>query len=138
MEHGGGGSSWQNHVSFHYENVSVTAFLFPLSVNIYFLMSLGTELTFNYNLDCLGNGRTECHCGAENCSGFLGVRPKVSCVGTRSRRGSVHKARSRPSMAMERESRLVGAWFDLQTFACVYPDLRLFLMKQILVKSVRF
>uniref|UniRef100_A0A7M4DYU9 Histone-lysine N-methyltransferase NSD3 n=1 Tax=Crocodylus porosus TaxID=8502 RepID=A0A7M4DYU9_CROPO len=38
----------------------------------------GMELTFNYNLDCLGNGRTECHCGAENCSGFLGVRPKVS------------------------------------------------------------
>ncbi|KAL4609557.1 histone-lysine N-methyltransferase NSD3-like [Arapaima gigas] len=40
----------------------------------------GTELTFNYNLDCLGNGRTSCHCGAENCSGFLGVRPKSSVV----------------------------------------------------------
>ncbi|KAJ8285951.1 hypothetical protein GJAV_G00032840 [Gymnothorax javanicus] len=39
-----------------------------------------TELTFNYNLDCLGNGRTSCHCGAENCSGFLGVRPKSSVV----------------------------------------------------------
>ncbi|TRY57703.1 hypothetical protein DNTS_025920 [Danionella cerebrum] len=34
------------------------------------------ELTFNYNLDCLGNGRTSCHCGSENCSGFLGVKPK--------------------------------------------------------------
>ncbi|KAG9330431.1 hypothetical protein JZ751_025345 [Albula glossodonta] len=34
------------------------------------------ELTFNYNLDCLGNGRTTCQCGEENCSGFLGVRPK--------------------------------------------------------------
>ncbi|KAM5278148.1 histone-lysine N-methyltransferase NSD3 isoform 1-T2 [Hipposideros larvatus] len=40
----------------------------------------GKELTFNYNLDCLGNGRTECHCGADNCSGFLGVRPKSACV----------------------------------------------------------
>ncbi|XP_075063136.1 histone-lysine N-methyltransferase NSD3 isoform X4 [Mixophyes fleayi] len=40
----------------------------------------GTELTFNYNLDCLGNGRTECHCGADNCSGFLGVRPKSACA----------------------------------------------------------
>ncbi|CAH2275181.1 histone-lysine N-methyltransferase NSD3 isoform X1 [Pelobates cultripes] len=40
----------------------------------------GTELTFNYNLDCLGNGRTECHCGEENCSGFLGVRPKTACA----------------------------------------------------------
>uniref|UniRef100_A0A6I8NFM8 Nuclear receptor binding SET domain protein 3 n=1 Tax=Ornithorhynchus anatinus TaxID=9258 RepID=A0A6I8NFM8_ORNAN len=38
----------------------------------------GMELTFNYNLDCLGNGRTECHCGADNCSGFLGVRPKTA------------------------------------------------------------
>ncbi|KAM8974282.1 histone-lysine N-methyltransferase NSD3 isoform 2-T2 [Pelodytes ibericus] len=40
----------------------------------------GTELTFNYNLDCLGNGRTECHCGEDNCSGFLGVRPKTACA----------------------------------------------------------
>ncbi|XP_036384462.1 histone-lysine N-methyltransferase NSD3-like isoform X1 [Megalops cyprinoides] len=39
-----------------------------------------TELTFNYNLDCLGNGRTSCQCGAENCSGFLGVRPKSAVV----------------------------------------------------------
>ncbi|KAM9194813.1 histone-lysine N-methyltransferase NSD3 isoform 1-T1 [Dugong dugon] len=42
----------------------------------------GMELTFNYNLDCLGNGRTECHCGAANCSGFLGVRPKSACAST--------------------------------------------------------
>uniref|UniRef100_A0A8C9T3K7 Histone-lysine N-methyltransferase NSD3 n=1 Tax=Scleropages formosus TaxID=113540 RepID=A0A8C9T3K7_SCLFO len=40
----------------------------------------GTELTFNYNLDCLGNGRTSCHCGAENCSGFLGVQPRSAVV----------------------------------------------------------
>uniref|UniRef100_A0A673ZJL8 Histone-lysine N-methyltransferase, H3 lysine-36 specific n=2 Tax=Salmo trutta TaxID=8032 RepID=A0A673ZJL8_SALTR len=37
----------------------------------------GVELTFNYNLECLGNGKTVCKCGAPNCSGFLGVRPKV-------------------------------------------------------------
>lgn len=37
----------------------------------------GTELTFNYNLECLGNGKTVCKCGSANCSGFLGVRPKV-------------------------------------------------------------
>ncbi|TSP90471.1 Histone-lysine N-methyltransferase, H3 lysine-36 and H4 lysine-20 specific [Bagarius yarrelli] len=36
----------------------------------------GIELTFNYNLECLGNGKTVCKCGAPNCSGFLGVRPK--------------------------------------------------------------
>ena len=35
-------------------------------------------MTFNYNLDCLGNEKTVCRCGAPNCSGFLGDRPKVS------------------------------------------------------------
>ena len=40
----------------------------------------GTELTFNYNLDCLGNEKTVCRCEAPNCSGFLGVRPKVSFI----------------------------------------------------------
>lgn len=34
-------------------------------------------MTFNYNLECLGNEKKACVCGAENCSGFLGVRPKV-------------------------------------------------------------
>ncbi|KAM9477375.1 histone-lysine N-methyltransferase NSD2 isoform 2-T3 [Clarias gariepinus] len=38
----------------------------------------GTELTFNYNLDCLGNEKTICRCGAPNCSGFLGDRPKIT------------------------------------------------------------
>ncbi|XP_063313745.1 histone-lysine N-methyltransferase NSD2 isoform X1 [Pelobates fuscus] len=38
----------------------------------------GEELTFNYNLDCLGNEKTICRCGAPNCSGFLGDRPKNS------------------------------------------------------------
>lgn len=41
-------------------------------------LSTGTELTFNYNLDCLGNEKTVCRCGASNCSGFLGDRPKVA------------------------------------------------------------
>lgn len=43
-----------------------------------FFSITGTELTFNYNLDCLGNEKTVCRCGAPNCSGFLGDRPKVS------------------------------------------------------------
>lgn len=37
----------------------------------------GTELTFNYNLHCVGNRRTTCNCGSDNCSGFLGVQPTV-------------------------------------------------------------
>ena len=34
----------------------------------------GTELTFDYQLDSLGNEKKECHCGSKNCSGFLGER----------------------------------------------------------------
>ncbi|KAG0428459.1 hypothetical protein HPB47_024549 [Ixodes persulcatus] len=33
----------------------------------------GTELTFNYNLDCRGNERIKCACGASNCSGYMGL-----------------------------------------------------------------
>ncbi|NWX41116.1 NSD2 methyltransferase, partial [Steatornis caripensis] len=48
----------------------------------------GTELTFNYNLDCLGNEKTVCKCGAPNCSGFLGDRPKASNISRDSDRNS--------------------------------------------------
>ncbi|MED6286101.1 hypothetical protein CHARACLAT_002439 [Characodon lateralis] len=40
----------------------------------------GTELTFNYNLHCVGNRRKSCHCGSDNCSGFLGVQPASTRV----------------------------------------------------------
>ncbi|XP_038133153.1 histone-lysine N-methyltransferase NSD3 isoform X2 [Cyprinodon tularosa] len=40
----------------------------------------GTELTFNYNLHCVGNRRMSCHCGSNNCSGFLGVQPASAVV----------------------------------------------------------
>jgi len=40
---------------------------------------VGSELTFNYLLDCYGNEKAVCQCGQPVCSGFLGVRPKV-CV----------------------------------------------------------
>jgi len=39
-------------------------------------IKVGEELCFNYNLDCLGNDKKACKCGAGNCSGYLGVRPK--------------------------------------------------------------
>jgi hypothetical protein len=35
-----------------------------------------TELTFNYNLDCLSNERAICRCGSKKCTGFIGDRPK--------------------------------------------------------------
>ncbi len=39
-----------------------------------------TELTFNYNLDCLSNEKAVCKCGSKNCSGFLGARPNKPVV----------------------------------------------------------
>ncbi|XP_044272222.1 histone-lysine N-methyltransferase NSD3 [Tribolium madens] len=37
----------------------------------------GTELTFNYNLECIGKEKKICHCGAPNCSGYIGVKVKT-------------------------------------------------------------
>nr|XP_023682208.1 histone-lysine N-methyltransferase NSD3-like [Paramormyrops kingsleyae] len=51
----------------------------------------GTELTFNYNLECLGDGRLSCHCGAENCSGFLGMQPKSAVVTEKEEKARISK-----------------------------------------------
>lgn len=51
-----------------------------------------TELTFNYNLHCVGNRRTSCHCGSDNCSGFLGVQPTVRTFTAYNRRKSSSRA----------------------------------------------
>ncbi|XP_031520650.1 histone-lysine N-methyltransferase NSD2 isoform X2 [Papio anubis] len=55
----------------------------------------GTELTFNYNLDCLGNEKTVCRCGASNCSGFLGDRPKTSATLSSEEKGKKTKKKTR-------------------------------------------
>ncbi|XP_010640019.1 histone-lysine N-methyltransferase NSD2 isoform X3 [Fukomys damarensis] len=55
----------------------------------------GTELTFNYNLDCLGNEKTVCRCGASNCSGFLGDRPKTSVSLSSEEKGKKTKKKTR-------------------------------------------
>uniref|UniRef100_A0A182YEQ0 Histone-lysine N-methyltransferase n=1 Tax=Anopheles stephensi TaxID=30069 RepID=A0A182YEQ0_ANOST len=34
----------------------------------------GKELTFNYNLESLGNSKRACLCGAQKCSGFIGEK----------------------------------------------------------------
>ncbi|XP_041928316.1 histone-lysine N-methyltransferase NSD2 [Alosa sapidissima] len=61
----------------------------------------GTELTFNYNLDCLGNEKTVCRCGAPNCSGFLGDRPKNG-------QASEPKTKSTKKKSKRRKSRSEG------------------------------
>lgn len=81
-----------------------------VTVDNHFSCVLGMELTFNYNLDCLGNGRTVCHCGSDNCSGFLGVRPKVSGAGCA-------PAKGREGMRAEGPACLCKCW--LQSLAAL-------------------
>ncbi|XP_068201103.1 histone-lysine N-methyltransferase NSD2-like isoform X2 [Palaemon carinicauda] len=33
-----------------------------------------SELTFNYNLQCVGTEKKKCNCGSSNCSGFIGAK----------------------------------------------------------------
>jgi len=37
----------------------------------------GSELTFNYHMDCFGGEKVRCRCNSSICSRYLGVRPKV-------------------------------------------------------------
>ncbi|XP_072262668.1 histone-lysine N-methyltransferase NSD2 isoform X2 [Pyxicephalus adspersus] len=55
----------------------------------------GEELTFNYNLDCLGNEKTVCRCGAPNCSGFLGDRPKNSSASAQEEKSKKAKKKAK-------------------------------------------
>ncbi|XP_031349604.1 uncharacterized protein LOC116175568 isoform X2 [Photinus pyralis] len=36
-----------------------------------------SEVTFNYNLECIGKEKKICRCGASKCSGFIGVKTKT-------------------------------------------------------------
>ncbi|KAL1490292.1 hypothetical protein ABEB36_013009 [Hypothenemus hampei] len=40
----------------------------------------GSELTFNYYLEVVGQEKKVCKCGADNCSGFIGVKVKMEKV----------------------------------------------------------
>ncbi|KAH9519061.1 Histone-lysine N-methyltransferase nsd2 [Bulinus truncatus] len=55
----------------------------------------GSELTFNYNLECLGNEKKACSCGSDNCSGFLGVRPKTAAASANERKSKELKKKRR-------------------------------------------
>lgn len=84
----------------------------------------GTELTFNYNLECLGNGKTVCKCGAPNCSGFLGVRPKNNPPASEDR-GRKFKRRgrrkSRTVLTKEREDECFSCGDGGQLVSCKKP-----------------
>ncbi|XP_056667660.1 histone-lysine N-methyltransferase, H3 lysine-36 specific isoform X4 [Monodelphis domestica] len=86
----------------------------------------GTELTFNYNLECLGNGKTVCKCGAPNCSGFLGVRPKNHPNPTEEKskklkRRQQVKRRSQGEITKEREDECFSCGDAGQLVSCKKP-----------------
>ncbi|NXY46191.1 NSD1 protein, partial [Ceuthmochares aereus] len=86
----------------------------------------GTELTFNYNLECLGNGKTVCKCGAPNCSGFLGVRPKSQPTITEEKskklkRRPQMKRRSQAEVMKEREDECFSCGDGGQLVSCKKP-----------------
>ncbi|XP_068072231.1 histone-lysine N-methyltransferase, H3 lysine-36 specific isoform X2 [Danio rerio] len=81
----------------------------------------GTELTFNYNLECLGNGKTVCKCGASNCSGFLGVRPKNNPPSDDKGRKLKKKRKSQQEVIKEREDECFSCGDGGQIVSCKRP-----------------
>lgn len=88
-------------------------------------VAAGTELTFNYNLECLGNGKTVCKCGAPNCSGFLGVRPKnnppADDKGRKMKRKGHVKRKSQQELTKEREDECFSCGDGGQMVSCKRP-----------------
>ncbi|XP_047675247.1 histone-lysine N-methyltransferase, H3 lysine-36 specific isoform X2 [Tachysurus fulvidraco] len=85
----------------------------------------GVELTFNYNLECLGNGKTVCKCGASNCSGFLGVRPKnqppSEDKGRKGKKKMSTKRKSQLQVVKEREDECFYCGDGGQIVSCKKP-----------------
>ena len=53
-------------------------------------IAAGAELTFNYQLECKGDEKTACHCGADICSGFLGERAKSLKTMAKDKKDGLH------------------------------------------------
>nr|XP_057919686.1 histone-lysine N-methyltransferase, H3 lysine-36 specific isoform X2 [Doryrhamphus excisus] len=84
----------------------------------------GVELTFNYNLECLGNGKTACKCGAPNCSGFLGVRPKNQPSAEKLKEGKKRvsmKKKTKQEVTKEREDECFSCGDGGQIVSCKKP-----------------
>ncbi|XP_034037134.1 histone-lysine N-methyltransferase, H3 lysine-36 and H4 lysine-20 specific isoform X2 [Thalassophryne amazonica] len=83
----------------------------------------GVELTFNYNLECRSNGKTVCKCGASNCSGFLGVRPKNQPPPEKLKEGKkrAYMRKSKPEVTKEREEECFSCGDGGQIVSCKKP-----------------
>ncbi|XP_018319115.1 uncharacterized protein LOC108732676 isoform X2 [Agrilus planipennis] len=53
-----------------------------------------TELTFNYNLECVGKEKKVCKCGAQTCSGFIGLKFKPESTKKAKKKESLSKKKT--------------------------------------------
>ncbi|XP_034033776.1 LOW QUALITY PROTEIN: histone-lysine N-methyltransferase, H3 lysine-36 and H4 lysine-20 specific-like [Thalassophryne amazonica] len=88
-------------------------------------VTAGTELTFNYNLECWVREDAVCKCGAPNCSGFLGVRPKNNPPsddkGRKLKRRGHHKRKKKVVVTKEREDECFSCGDGGQMVSCKRP-----------------
>ena len=59
----------------------------------------GTELTFNYNLECRGDEKTKCLCNSDNCSGFIGERPSKKKEEKEEKHKETKKRKTKPDFS---------------------------------------
>jgi hypothetical protein len=59
-----------------YQQVKLLNLILISSV-YYSYLFLDSELTFNYNMDCLNNERAICRCGTKSCNGFIGSQKVI-------------------------------------------------------------
>ncbi|PIK36275.1 putative histone-lysine N-methyltransferase NSD2 isoform X2 [Apostichopus japonicus] len=76
----------------------------------------GSELNFNYNLESLGNEKKECRCGASNCSGFIGVRPKTAAAEAQEEKAK--KAKERKKRRRKKQGQDTRQFHEDECFRC--------------------
>lgn len=69
-------------------------------------IAAGDEISFNYNLDCLGNEKKRCECGAPNCSGFIGVRPKTAAAAAQEEKSK--QAKDKKKKKIRKRNKMAG------------------------------
>eukprot|EP00057_Strongylocentrotus_purpuratus_P010549 XP_011665023.1 PREDICTED: histone-lysine N-methyltransferase NSD2 isoform X2 [Strongylocentrotus purpuratus] len=81
-------------------------------------IAAGNEISFNYNLDCLGNEKKRCECGAPNCSGFIGVRPKTAAAAAMEERSKQAKDKKKKRVRKRNKLQVVKVKHEDYCFRC--------------------
>jgi hypothetical protein len=64
----------------------------------------GTEVTYNYEFESFGAQQHKCMCGAPNCSGFLGKRPKTAKDLEREEKERLSKKKRKTAAMIQKEA----------------------------------